>query len=488
MATCHSEAREWARSALRGIGNSLYTPFCGDRRRRHRLGRVPDAGALLRRRTRAPDAVVHQRHRRVLVADDRRAKAAAGGRDRGRARAANPDVVVQACTAAMSAKDCLELTRHAQQAGADIVYIQTPMMEAHGGEGVLRFFRYIADRTDIALGMFNSPSSGYVLTPAESARIYAEIPAVCATKEGAFRPASSRLLHELAPDLVIWECDLTVYRAGWLRAGIVGPAQLGTAGYLYETPQQPIISEYWELIWDGKLDRGDGLRREVRAGPVRHRHGRRGSPATRVGPTTSRTGAGRSSTRRRCSVCRSATTRTRGRRRRSLPDEGKAQIDAAYQRFGLVDAHEPPQRLRKALPIGVQYVHTSSWSRIRRSAAVSCRSDPVLYEVRDSGVAVLTLNRPERMNGWGGGLAAKFYALLDQAEADPDVRAIVVTGAGGRSVPARTWGICHRSRAPTPRRETDMSQAGRRTASAFRRRRCESPSSPRSTGPARASG
>jgi enoyl-CoA hydratase/carnithine racemase len=57
-------------------------------------------------------------------------------------------------------------------------------------------------------------------------------------------------------------------------------------------------------------------------------------------------------------------------------------------------------------------------------------SDPVLYEVRDSGVAVLTLNRPERMNGWGGGLATTFYARLDDAEADADVRAIVVTGSG----------------------------------------------------------
>lgn len=54
----------------------------------------------------------------------------------------------------------------------------------------------------------------------------------------------------------------------------------------------------------------------------------------------------------------------------------------------------------------------------------------VLYEVRDSGVAVLTFNRPERMNGWGGGLAAGFYAGLDRAEADPDVRVIVVTGKG----------------------------------------------------------
>jgi enoyl-CoA hydratase/carnithine racemase len=56
--------------------------------------------------------------------------------------------------------------------------------------------------------------------------------------------------------------------------------------------------------------------------------------------------------------------------------------------------------------------------------------DPVLYEVRDSGVAMLTLNRPERMNGWGGGLATTFYERLDEAETDPDIRAIVVTGNG----------------------------------------------------------
>jgi enoyl-CoA hydratase/carnithine racemase len=57
-------------------------------------------------------------------------------------------------------------------------------------------------------------------------------------------------------------------------------------------------------------------------------------------------------------------------------------------------------------------------------------SEPVLYEVLDTGVAVLTLNRPERMNGWGGGLATTFYSRLDDAEADPNVRAVVVTGSG----------------------------------------------------------
>src|ERR1700739_3381872 len=63
------------------------------------------------------------------------------------------------------------------------------------------------------------------------------------------------------------------------------------------------------------------------------------------------------------------------------------------------------------------------------SAPDGVAADPVRYELRDSGVAVLTLNRPERMNAWGGGLATAFHSCLDPTEADPNVRA-VVTGSG----------------------------------------------------------
>ena len=66
----------------------------------------------------------------------------------------------------------------------------------------------------------------------------------------------------------------------------------------------------------------------------------------------------------------------------------------------------------------------------RPAAQVASDREVVLYDVRDSGVAVVTLNRPERMNGWGGGLATTFYSRLDDAEADPDVRVVVVTGSG----------------------------------------------------------
>jgi enoyl-CoA hydratase/carnithine racemase len=62
--------------------------------------------------------------------------------------------------------------------------------------------------------------------------------------------------------------------------------------------------------------------------------------------------------------------------------------------------------------------------------AHSTQDEAVVYEVTASGVAVLTLNRPDRLNTWGGDIATAFYAGLDQAEEDPAVRVIVLTGRG----------------------------------------------------------
>jgi len=56
-------------------------------------------------------------------------------------------------------------------------------------------------------------------------------------------------------------------------------------------------------------------------------------------------------------------------------------------------------------------------------------SDLVLAE-RRGAVLVLTLNRPERLNAWTDALEVEYFAQLDAAEADPEVRAIVLTGAG----------------------------------------------------------
>lgn len=62
-----------------------------------------------------------------------------------------------------------------------------------------------------------------------------------------------------------------------------------------------------------------------------------------------------------------------------------------------------------------------------RSGAAA--EEPVLYEVRDA-VALITLNRPERLNAWTREMGTQYASYLEQAADDPAVRAIVLTGAG----------------------------------------------------------
>ena len=57
-------------------------------------------------------------------------------------------------------------------------------------------------------------------------------------------------------------------------------------------------------------------------------------------------------------------------------------------------------------------------------------AEPDVLSRREGAVTVLTLNRPERLNAWTYPLGDLYFDLLDEADADPAVRAIVVTGAG----------------------------------------------------------
>jgi enoyl-CoA hydratase/carnithine racemase len=62
-------------------------------------------------------------------------------------------------------------------------------------------------------------------------------------------------------------------------------------------------------------------------------------------------------------------------------------------------------------------------------------SDPVLIDVSD-GVALLTLNRPDRLNALNYDLIDRLMAFLDQIEVDANIRAVILTGAGDRAFSA----------------------------------------------------
>jgi enoyl-CoA hydratase/carnithine racemase len=55
--------------------------------------------------------------------------------------------------------------------------------------------------------------------------------------------------------------------------------------------------------------------------------------------------------------------------------------------------------------------------------------EQILYRV-EAGVAVLTLNRPERLNAWTPVMHTEVRTAMRAASVDPEVRVIVLTGAG----------------------------------------------------------
>lgn len=59
--------------------------------------------------------------------------------------------------------------------------------------------------------------------------------------------------------------------------------------------------------------------------------------------------------------------------------------------------------------------------------------EPTVLSHRDQGVCTLTLNRPDAMNALSLDLLGRLQAALEEISFDPEVRCVIVTGAGDRA-------------------------------------------------------
>jgi 2-(1,2-epoxy-1,2-dihydrophenyl)acetyl-CoA isomerase len=64
------------------------------------------------------------------------------------------------------------------------------------------------------------------------------------------------------------------------------------------------------------------------------------------------------------------------------------------------------------------------------TAEAQVSSQPVLLDTLKAGVLTLTLNRPERLNALNAALIEALAAGIARAAAEPDCRAVLITGAG----------------------------------------------------------
>jgi enoyl-CoA hydratase len=60
-------------------------------------------------------------------------------------------------------------------------------------------------------------------------------------------------------------------------------------------------------------------------------------------------------------------------------------------------------------------------------------ADPVLFEARADGIAIITLNRPDARNALGKEIRAGLFAAWDRFERDEALRVAILTGAGEKA-------------------------------------------------------
>src|ERR1017187_7413727 len=98
-------------------------------------------------------------------------------------------------------------------------------------------------------------------------------------------------------------------------------------------------------------------------------------------------------------------------------------------------------RSDRAMPLCIptsEYTQCACRPTVRRIASPlgdPTMSDAVLLEIED-GIALITLNRPHRLNALNYELIDRLMATLDTVEIEAGIGAVILTGAGERAFSA----------------------------------------------------
>jgi 4-hydroxy-tetrahydrodipicolinate synthase len=156
---------------------------------------------------------------------------------------------VIAHTGHTSAGQAIELTRHAQKAGADFAVLINPYYPAASEEGLYRWFETVCRSVDIGIWLFDTAYSGVSLSLDLIARL-AAIDNVCGIKVGRDHARYLEVLARVGE--VIMVCE--PHEGTWLENMREHGQQAfmsSAAPYLYQTPEWQPMREYTTLALAG---------------------------------------------------------------------------------------------------------------------------------------------------------------------------------------------------------------------------------------------
>ena len=161
----------------------------------------------------------------------------------------------------------LELAEHSKNIGADYVIVHSPVLHfgADTDDTIYEYYRYLSEKIDLGLAMWNHPDCGYVMSPELCARI-AELPNVVAIKYSTDRARYTRLtemvgdkIHVSNPDEPDWLDN--IIELGWKLY------MCSTPPFLLQSAVDQRMNEYTRLAFAGRFDEARRVRDSLN--PVR---------------------------------------------------------------------------------------------------------------------------------------------------------------------------------------------------------------------------
>jgi 4-hydroxy-tetrahydrodipicolinate synthase len=250
-----NEAKEYARSKLKGIWTALPTNFTDD-------DRLDEAGMAFNLERCIGDLKIAGHYCIGNVAEFW----SMTNQERMRVHEINVEVakdripLIAGCHH-QNPYEVVNLCRHAWDAGVDFAIILTPYVASNSDDAVYDFYKFVADRVDIGIVLFNIPQAYYPITEKLAKRL-ASIPNICGFKQGGPAPAATVSLREtVGKEVVVSVADETP----WLfNAGVMGDNWLlNFCPHLYQVPGYLPVHDYTEAARAGDMNKAVAICRSV---------------------------------------------------------------------------------------------------------------------------------------------------------------------------------------------------------------------------------
>lgn len=160
---------------------------------------------------------------------------------------------VLAHTGHHSARDTIELTRHAEQAGADFAVVINPYYPATSLEGMRAWFHEVLSSVDIGVWLFDTNFSG-VTMPMELIDELADLENVCGIKVGHDHERYLETLDRVGDRVLVCEANEAMWLENMRDHGQT-VYMSSAVPFLFQTPEHQPMREYTELALTGDFDK-----------------------------------------------------------------------------------------------------------------------------------------------------------------------------------------------------------------------------------------